>query len=70
MNAKEALNKMPRHLHHERYVLKGLNRYGKAAYFQSFKEIPYNNQLMYAHAFQSFLWNHMASKRWEDSFST
>ena len=65
MNAKEALNKMPRHLHHERYVLKGLNRYGKAAYLQSFKEIPYNNQLMYAHAFQSFLWNHMASKRWE-----
>ena len=64
-NAKETLNKMPRHLRHERCVLKGLHRYGKDAYLKSFKEIPRNNQLMYMHSFQSFLWNHMASRRWE-----
>ena len=39
-DAKETINKMPQYLHHERCVLKGLNRFGKTAYLQSFKEIP------------------------------
>eukprot|EP00944_MAST-04C_sp_MAST-4C-sp1_P013533 g13533.t1 len=64
-NTKESMNKLPRYLRHERCVLKGLHRYGKDAYLKSFKEIPRNNQLMYAHSFQSFLWNNMASRRWE-----
>ncbi len=64
-----ALKFVPNSLYREKQVLLGLNRDGRN-YQNAFEKIPKNMRLIYLHAYQSFLWNFMASKRIEMSAFT
>ena len=59
-----ALKLMPRHMHHERQVLQGLKRFGGREYQKAFSQLSFRSRTMYVHAFQSYVWNHLATKRW------
>lgn len=59
-----ALKALPlQHTQVERAVLQGLKRYGKDAYEQAISNVPFARRVMYLHAYQSFLFNEMASFR-------
>jgi len=49
----------------ERLVLKGLKRYGKGDPLSSFRCLHYNERMFMISAYQSFVWNAMATKRIE-----
>lgn len=59
------LKKLPKFLHVERYVLEGLEKHGKTNYLSAFQSIPKQMRLMYIHAYQSYVWNEVVSKRIE-----
>ncbi|KAJ0982515.1 hypothetical protein J5N97_010770 [Dioscorea zingiberensis] len=57
-----ALRQFPRHLVAERAVLQCLKKC-PGNYLQALKGIPRTLRMMYVHSYQSYLWNHAASKR-------
>eukprot|EP00250_Pteridium_aquilinum_P011521 c20125_g1_i1 orf=439-2703(-) len=67
MKTKDAdgtLLRMPRQFVTERAVLAGLRK-SPGNYLQAINSIPRTMRMMFVHSYQSYLWNHAASKRIE-----
>ena len=58
-----ALKVLPHGMSVERQVLQGLKRHGSDAFEQAIGTVAFSRRLMYMHAYQSFLFNCMASFR-------
>ncbi|RLN02234.1 hypothetical protein BBJ28_00000222 [Nothophytophthora sp. Chile5] len=58
-----ALKLMPFSMSAERHVLQGLKRFGADAFEQAVKTVPFSRRVMFMHAYQSYLFNQMASFR-------
>ncbi|XXG68023.1 hypothetical protein AAC387_Pa06g1223 [Persea americana] len=56
------LRQLPRHLVAERAILQCLKKC-PGNYLQALKAIPRTLRMMYVHSYQSYLWNHAASRR-------
>ncbi|KAK7337896.1 hypothetical protein VNO77_18486 [Canavalia gladiata] len=56
------LKQLPQYLVAERAVLQSLKK-SPGNYLQALKSIPRTLRMMYVHSYQSYLWNHAASKR-------
>lgn len=70
-NPSLTLKKMPRRFSAEHSILTVLDKekldedegYSQLSYFKAIMSIPKNLKIMYAHAYQSYIWNLVASKR-------
>ncbi|ETI52564.1 hypothetical protein, variant 1 [Phytophthora nicotianae P10297] len=58
-----ALKLMPHGVSVERQLLQGLKRFGSDAFEQAVQSITFSRRVMYMHAYQSYLFNRMASYR-------
>ncbi|KAL1503112.1 hypothetical protein AB1Y20_011175 [Prymnesium parvum] len=62
-DAAAVLPVLPRRMNIERALLEGLRDQGGNNYAAAYGRLPRALRMMYAHAFQSYLWNHAASER-------
>lgn len=71
-NVNKAVNIMPRRFTAETCVLRHLSRNSGAGrdFVGSITHITRGMRSMYMHAYQSYVWNHAVSKRWEEYGST
>jgi len=53
-------------LSRESAIMKGLNRYGKSESLKAFRCLPWNERVFYTNAWQSFIWNQVATQRWSE----
>ncbi|KAG1710895.1 hypothetical protein DVH05_013617 [Phytophthora capsici] len=58
-----ALKLMPQGMSVERQLLQGLKRYGDDSFEQAIQGLSFSRRVMYMHAYQSYLFNRMASYR-------
>ncbi|KAK1945009.1 Pseudouridylate synthase 7 -like protein [Phytophthora citrophthora] len=58
-----ALKLMPQGMSVERQLLQGLKRYGEDSFEQAIQGLPFSRRVMYMHAYQSYLFNRVASYR-------
>ncbi|KAJ3269926.1 hypothetical protein HDV01_000813 [Terramyces sp. JEL0728] len=65
-DARKAAELMPRFCIAEKAILTSFSKQkGKSNHFQAIQAIQKNMRTMYVHAYQSYVWNHVASKRFE-----
>ncbi|KAF1334843.1 hypothetical protein FI667_g1581, partial [Globisporangium splendens] len=62
-NVDAALEQIPSRMNLERSVLQGFKRYGHNAFDRAIGNVSFSRRLMYMHAYQSYLFNRMASAR-------
>eukprot|EP01119_Soliformovum_irregulare_P015366 TRINITY_DN4319_c0_g1_i3.p2 TRINITY_DN4319_c0_g1~~TRINITY_DN4319_c0_g1_i3.p2 ORF type:complete len:280 (-),score=122.42 TRINITY_DN4319_c0_g1_i3:46-885(-) len=64
---RKSIPKFPKQLFIEISFLKGLAKSGANNFLAAFQALPRNSRTMYVHSYQSYVWNHMTSKRLEIS---